>query len=109
MNQSPAFMRLVRLLLWLAGARGGNVLSIVALDLPALLLLIGGGIDMSRSYTARTSLQNACDAGVLAGRRAMSKSGVFSTAETAKAQSMCNFKFTGGQVQGREHQFYAGG
>lgn len=105
MIKRPAFMRLGRLLLRLAGARGGNVLSIIALALPALLLLIGGGIDMSRSYMARTSLQNACDAGVLAGRRAMSKSGVFSTAETAKAQSMFNFNFTGGQVQAGNTSF----
>ncbi|MFM6930643.1 MAG: hypothetical protein ACKOUT_00190 [Novosphingobium sp.] len=56
---------------------------------------------------ARTSLQNACDAGVLAGRRAMSKSGVFSTAETAKAQSMFNFNFTGGQVQAGNTSFAA--
>lgn len=99
MIERPPLLRLVRLLLRLAGARQGNVLSIVALGLPALLLLIGGGIDMSRSYMARTSLQNACDAGVLAGRRAMSKSGTFSTAETAKARSMFNFNFHGSQVQ----------
>lgn len=86
-------------------SQSGNVLVILALALPALLLLIGGGIDMSRSYMARTSLQNACDAGVLAGRRAMTKSGVFSTAETAKAQSMFNFNFTGGQVQAGNTSF----
>ena len=105
MNEHPAFVRLVRLLLRLAGARGGNVLSIVALGLPALLVLIGGGIDMSRAYMARTSLQNACDAGVLAGRRAMSKTGNFSNAELSKAQAMFNFNYHGSQAQASSTSF----
>jgi Flp pilus assembly protein TadG len=34
-------------------------------------MVIGGGVDMSRIYLARTSLQAACDAGSLMGRKSM--------------------------------------
>jgi len=60
-----------------------------------VLILVGGGIDMSRAYMTQTSLQNACDAGVLAGRRAQAKSGTWSTAEQQKAQRMFTFNFLG--------------
>ncbi|PLK26316.1 TadE/TadG family type IV pilus assembly protein [Novosphingobium sp. TH158] len=96
---------LQRLMRRLTASRRGNVLAIVALGLPALLVLIGGGIDMSRAYMARTSLQNACDAGVLAGRRAMSKSGTWSTAEQAKAQTMFAFNFQSSTVQASNTSF----
>lgn len=33
--------------------------------------LVGGGVDMSRLYLAKTRLQQACDAGALAGRKVM--------------------------------------
>lgn len=79
--------RLVRL----AASTAGNVLAITAAALPFILLLVGGGIDVSRGYMTRSSLQSACDAGVLAGRRAMSRSGTYGTAERAKAQKMFDF------------------
>ena len=53
----------------------GNTTLIAAVALLPLLALIGGGVDIGRGYMARTKLQAACDAGTLAGRRAMSKSG----------------------------------
>ena len=58
-----------------------------------LLALIGGGIDVSRAYMAKTQLQSACDAGALAGRRAMSKTGEYGAAEEAKADRMFNVNF----------------
>lgn len=73
----------------------GNVLALVAAALPPILILVGGGVDMSRAYMAQTSLQNACDAGVLAGRRAQAKSGTWGTAEQAKAQKMFAINFQG--------------
>ncbi|HET9627927.1 MAG TPA: TadE/TadG family type IV pilus assembly protein [Novosphingobium sp.] len=73
----------------------GNVLALVAASLPPILILVGGGVDMSRAYMAQTSLQNACDAGVLAGRRAQAKSGTWGTAEQAKAQKMFNINYQG--------------
>ncbi|MEO0061867.1 MAG: hypothetical protein RLZZ08_427 [Pseudomonadota bacterium] len=75
----------------LAGSSGGNVLAISAAALPFMLLLLGGGIDVSRGYMTRSSLQSACDAGVLAGRRAMSRSGNYGNTERAKAQRMFDF------------------
>ncbi len=73
----------------------GNTLAIAAASLIPMMALIGGGVDISRSYMAKTQLQSACDAGVLAGRKAMSKSGSYGTNEKAKANSMFNFNFNG--------------
>ena len=39
---------------------------IFALALPVLVMMVGGGIDFFRAYTARSSAQNAVDAAVLA-------------------------------------------
>ena len=73
--------------------RAGNTLAIAAASLLPLMALIGGGVDVSRAYMAKTQLQSACDAGVLAGRRAMSKSGTYGTTEKVKASRMFNFNF----------------
>ena len=48
---------------------GGNTLALIAAGLVPLLALVGGGIDMGRSYLSQTRLQQACDAGVLAARK----------------------------------------
>jgi len=48
----------------------GNTMVIMAAALIPLIGIIGGGVDISRGYMVRTRLQQACDAGVLAGRRA---------------------------------------
>lgn len=53
----------------LAHDRTGNTLALIAAATAPLLALIGGGIDMSRSYLAQARLQQACDAGVLAARK----------------------------------------
>lgn len=47
----------------------GNTLAMLAAGLFPLLALVGGGIDMGRSYLAQSRLQQACDAGVLAARK----------------------------------------
>jgi Flp pilus assembly protein TadG len=51
--------------------RAGNTLAMIAAALLPLLAMVGGGIDMGRSYLAQTRLQQACDAGVLATRKAL--------------------------------------
>ena len=51
--------------------RRGNTLAIMAAAFFPLAGLIGGGVDMSRIYITKTRLQQACDAGALAGRKAM--------------------------------------
>ncbi len=49
--------------------RSGNTLAMIAAALVPLLAMVGGGIDMGRSYLSQTRLQQACDAGVLAARK----------------------------------------
>ncbi|KHK91529.1 hypothetical protein LK12_11940 [Novosphingobium malaysiense] len=51
--------------------RAGNTFMIVAAAIAPLLALVGGGIDMGRTYISETRLQQACDAGVLAARKAL--------------------------------------
>lgn len=48
---------------------GGNVLPIVAAAILPLIGMVGSGIDMGRAYVAKSRLQQACDAGVLAARK----------------------------------------
>ncbi len=71
----------------------GTTLGIALATIILLVSLVGSGTDMARAYMTKTSLQSACDAGVLAGRKAMATSGTFGTAETAKANKMFNFNF----------------
>ncbi len=60
----------------LARDKRGNALMIMGATLVPLAGMIGGGIDISRMYILKTRLQHACDAGALAGRKAMA-SGVW--------------------------------
>jgi Flp pilus assembly protein TadG len=48
-----------------------NTLAIMAMALIPLAGMVGGGVDISRMYIVKTRLQHACDAGALAGRKAM--------------------------------------
>ncbi|WP_295526441.1 Tad domain-containing protein [Novosphingobium sp. Chol11] len=68
-------------------------MDLILLTMMLLISMVGSGTDMARSYMARTSLQNACDAGVLAGRKALTKSATYGNAEIAKANKMFNFNF----------------
>lgn len=85
--------RLRTLLLRLLREQAGNALGITAAAILLLVCLAGSGTDIARAYMTRTSLQNACDAGVLAGRKAMSKTGNYTDVEKAKANKMFNFNF----------------
>ena len=49
--------------------RAGNTLAMIAAALFPLLAMVGGGIDMGRSYLSQSRLQQACDSGVLAARK----------------------------------------
>ncbi|HEY0957911.1 MAG TPA: TadE/TadG family type IV pilus assembly protein [Novosphingobium sp.] len=59
----------------------GNVLPLAAIGMVLSAALIGGGIDMGRAYRAENRLQAACDAGVLAGRRAVESNGYTAAAQ----------------------------
>ncbi|NCP10971.1 MAG: hypothetical protein GW859_03265 [Sphingomonadales bacterium] len=77
----------------LGGDTAGNTLIITAFLMFPMIGLIGSGIDMSRAYMVKTRLQSACDAGVLAGRKAMNDGGIYNAAAKAKADAMFKFNF----------------
>ncbi len=79
----------------------GNTLAIMAAALIPLAGLIGGGVDMSRLYLVKTRLQQACDAGALAGRKAMATgswtTGSGNGSTNDKAEKMFATNFSSGQ------------
>ena len=52
----------------------GNTSLIIAASIAPLLAMVGGGIDMGRSYLSEARLQQACDAGVLSARKKLGSS-----------------------------------
>ena len=65
-------------------SQAGNIMPMAAIAMVALAGLVGGGVDVSRAYMVQNRLQNACDAGVLAGRKAVDVNG-FDTAANTEA------------------------
>lgn len=57
-------------------SEAGNVFPLTAAAIFVLAGLVGGGVDASRGYLVRNKLQNACDAGVLAGRKRVGTDGL---------------------------------
>ncbi|WP_375290167.1 pilus assembly protein TadG-related protein [Qipengyuania sp.] len=70
----------------------GNILPMTAAAIFVLAGLIGGGVDMSRAYLVKNRLQSACDAGVLAGRKAVTTAG-FDAAARNQATTFFNTNF----------------
>jgi Flp pilus assembly protein TadG len=66
----------------LARDTGGNTLALAAAFAIPLAALAGSAVDMSRVYLVKVRLQQACDAGVLAGRKVMTQT-TGTTLETA--------------------------
>lgn len=81
------------LLTRLARNEAGNTIAILAASLVPLAGMIGGGLDLSRAYLVKTRLAQACDAGVLAGRKLMGSSGTVSTPVTNEVRKYVNFNF----------------
>ncbi|WP_430388992.1 pilus assembly protein TadG-related protein [Blastomonas fulva] len=79
----------------LLASKRGNVLPIVAASILPMAAMIGGAVDMSRAYMVKSRIQQACDAGVLAGRRAMQQSS-YSDAAKAQAQDFFDINFKAG-------------
>lgn len=73
--------RIVRRVLRVITDRAGNVFPLAAVGLIVLAGMVGGGVDISRAYMAQNRLQSACDAGVLAGRKAVGSNGYDDDAE----------------------------
>lgn len=78
--------------------RQGNTLALMAAMLVPMTALAGSAVDTARLYLVKVRLQQACDAGVLAGRKAMVTSPTNSYDANAKAQATSFFtnNFTSG-------------
>ncbi len=73
----------------LIGSTAGNTLPMAAAAMLLIASLVGGSVDISRAYLVRNRMQAACDAGILAGRKAIADSGYD---EDAKATAEKYFK-----------------
>ena len=51
--------------------KSGNTLVIAAAGMVPLFAMLGGAVDLTRTYLVKSRLQQACDAAVLAGRSSM--------------------------------------
>ncbi len=77
----------------LARDRRGNTLAMMAIALIPLIGMAGSAIDTARVYYVKVRLQQACDAGVLAGRKTMDGTNFNSSAyQQAQAFFGNNFK-----------------
>lgn len=87
-----------------------NTIVIAAASLVPLMAMVGGGVDASRYYMAASRLQNACDAGALAARRAMTND-TFNTEHNQIAQNFFDHNFTDGLYgsTGRTRAFTSNG
>ena len=72
----------------LARDTSGNTMAIVAASLAPMLAIVGGGIDMARSYLSESRLQQACDAGTLAARQKLGPAARPEDGITADAQTI---------------------
>lgn len=68
----------------------GSLLPIAAVGFLVLAGIVGGGVDLSRAHKAENRLQAACDAGVLAGRRAVGTNGFDTQAQDEAASYFDN-------------------
>lgn len=68
----------------------GNALAMMTMALFPLAGLVGGGVDMSRLYLSKTRLQQACDAGALAGRKVMG-AGAWNANDNAASKAATQF------------------
>ena len=75
-------------------SEAGNVFPLTAAAIFVLAGLVGGGVDASRAYLVENKLQNACDAGVLAGRKNVRGDG-FNPQAVAAAKSYFDVNMTG--------------
>lgn len=88
----------------LIASKRGNVLPIVAASILPMAAMIGGAVDMSRAYMVKSRIQQACDAGVLAGRRAMQQSN-YTDAAKAQAQAFFDINFKEGYNESTDVSF----
>jgi Flp pilus assembly protein TadG len=82
----------------------GNTIAMMAMGLLVLAGLGGSAVDVGRTYLVKTRLQQACDAGVLAGRRAMTTAAV-DPAVVTQATNFFNQNFGQGNANARDVSF----
>ncbi|WAT19388.1 pilus assembly protein TadG-related protein [Aurantiacibacter sp. MUD11] len=84
----------------------GSLLPMAAVGFLVLAAIVGGGVDLSRAHKAENRLQAACDAGVLAGRRAVGING-FDQAAQDEAEAYFDNNFDPDRQGGSNTQFVA--
>ncbi len=84
----------------------GNIMYMTAAMLLPMIATIGAGIDLGQAYMAKARLQQACDAGVLAGRRAMAE-GTFTSDARHAADRMFETNYPEDIYQSRDVEFNA--
>jgi Flp pilus assembly protein TadG len=85
--------RLIGFLTRLRKDARGNALALMAAMLVPLIAFSGAAIDLARIYVVKARLQQACDAGSLAGRKAMTDTTVGTPLDsTATTQAQAFFK-----------------
>lgn len=85
----------------------GNTLVIMATAMIPLSALAGSGVDLARLYVVKSRLQQACDAGVLAGRKFMatSTSPTLDATATTRAKTFFANNFQSGWLDTAEPTF----
>ncbi|MEP2102347.1 MAG: pilus assembly protein TadG-related protein [Parasphingorhabdus sp.] len=73
----------------------GNTIAMAAAAIFPIVGVIGGGVDIGRGYMAKARLQQACDAGALAGRRSMTAD-TMEDADKVQARKFFDFNFPEG-------------
>jgi Flp pilus assembly protein TadG len=83
----------------------GNTLALMAALLIPLAALSGSAVDLARVYAVKTRLQQACDAGALAGRKMMTGSDVLDASDTGPAQTFFKNNFNQGWFKTNQVSF----
>lgn len=87
MPQRPQVNRYSGVLMRLAGDTAGTTLAMMAAAMIPTIVIAGSAIDVTRMYVTKTRLQQACDAGVLAGRKFLLDSAATTLDSNAQAQA----------------------
>ncbi len=88
----------------LAHDRGGNTLAMMAVAMIPLLGMAGSAIDTARVYYVKVRLQQACDAGALAGRKFMNGND-FNDAAISQARAFFANNFQTGSMGSNDPVF----
>lgn len=85
----------------------GNTLAIMAIALIPLTAMAGAGVDTARLYVVKSRLQQACDAGALAGRKFLldSSSSTLDATAAKQAQQFFANNFATGYMQSGTPKF----